>query len=573
MKTKKHAKSKFAIRNSQFRLIRLLLVDVDGTTVDPHKRLLPEVKLALREAQARGLHVAFATGRMYRSIEHWVRELGLRTPQITNNGADIVDPRTGEYLERRSLAGDMAVQVLAAGHEMGAAMALFYGNTVYAWKRTADHRLIERNNEPVTEIPYAELLALRPDAEKLLFLDIEQPARLYAVREELTRRFQRPDGSLPFYMEITESGILNICHHEASKKLAMKRLCRRLRVPLSAVAAIGDSENDSEMVAAAGLGIAMGNAAPDTLRGAKHVAPGNAEIGVVPAICEMVLGGVEPGSPGDLALKLRRLRLAVHGYGSALVAFSGGVDSTLALKLVADELGLQDDAEPSPAETPGVLAVTACSSVLPPEERESAVGLAREFGVAHEFLETEALNAANWYGTNPPERCYICKKGFFSTLAESAKARGFACVVDGENADDLRATDRPGRRAAIECGVRSPLAEAGLTKADVRAISRELGLPTWDRPANACLATRFPHGAALTAERLAAVGRAESALRALGFRQLRLRVHGDLARLELEPAAIPAAAARAAEIANILHANGFRHAALDLDGYRTGSMG
>jgi uncharacterized protein len=373
-------------------------------------------------------------------------------------------------------------------------------------------------------------------------------------------------------MEITESGILNICHPDASKKLAMQRLCERLRIPLSAVAAIGDSENDADMVAAAGFGIAMGNAAPDTLRGARHVALTNAEIGVVPAICETVLGGVEPGSLGDLALKLRRLRLIVHGYGSALVAFSGGVDSTLALKLVADELGPREEPE-APADKPGVLAVTARSSVLPAEEMASAVALAREFGVAHEFLDTEALNAANWYGSNPPERCYICKKGFFSRLAESATARGFACVVDGENADDLKATDRPGRRAAIECGVRSPLAEAGLTKADVRAISRELGLPTWDRPANACLATRFPHGGALTPERLAAVGRAESALRALGFRQLRVRVHGDIARLELEPGAIAEAATRAAEIARILTENGFRHAALDLDGYRTGSMG
>ncbi len=554
-------------------LSRLLLVDVDGTTVDPRKRLLPEVKLALREAQARGLHVAFATGRMYRSIAHWVQELGLRTPQITNNGADIVDPRTGNYLERRSLAGEMAVQVLAAGHEMGASVALFRGDAVYAWKKTADHWLLERNNEPVTEIPYAELIAMRPDAEKLLFLDIVQPERLYAVRDELARRFRRPDGSLPFYMEITESGILNICHPEASKKMAMQRLCQHLRIPLSAVAAIGDSENDSEMVAAAGLGIAMGNAVPDTLRGAKHVAPTNAEIGVIPAICETVLGGVEPGTPGDLALKLRRLRLTVRGYGSALVAFYGGVDSTLALKLVADELGPREESEPVPANMPGVLAVTARSSVLPQEEMESAVTLAREFGVVHEFLDTEALNAANWYETNPSDRCYICKKGFFGTLAESAKTHGFACVVDGENADDLRASDRPGRRAAIECGVRSPLAEAGLTKADVRAISRELGLPTWDRPANACLATRFPHGIALTPERLAAVGRAESALRALGFRQLRVRVHGDVARLELEPGAIAEAAKRAAEIAKILKGNGFRHAALDLDGYRTGSMG
>ena len=262
----------------------------------------------------------------------------------------------------------------------------------------------------------------------------------------------------------------------------------------------------------------------------------------------------------DAAAKLKRLRILLKDLGSAAVAFSSGVDSTFLLRVAHEELGDR------------MTAVTVRSRSFPRRELEEAAAFCRAEGVRHEIVDTEEL-AIPGFADNPPDRCYHCKKEIFGKLLAFARSNGLAAVVEGSNADD-DGDYRPGRRAIKELGVRSPLHEVGLTKDEIRALSRALGLPTWNKPSFACLASRFPYGERITAEGLARVERAEQWLReaGLGLGQLRVRMHGGMARIEVPPADIPRLAARAAEIAAAFKGLGFVYVALDLQGYRTGSM-
>jgi uncharacterized protein len=253
-----------------------------------------------------------------------------------------------------------------------------------------------------------------------------------------------------------------------------------------------------------------------------------------------------------------RMKEAVSAYGSALVAFSAGVDSTLVLAVASEVLG------------PRAVALTAHSPAVPRAEREQARRLAASLGVRH--LERDSLEQQDpSYVANPEDRCYFCKRELYRLCADAARAEGLAAILDGFNADDRR-DHRPGHRAAEEGRVRSPLAEAGLTKDEVRAWSAAYGLPTWDKPQMACLASRIPYGTPVTPERLAQVERAEEGVRALGFRDLRVRHHGDIGRVEIGEAELELAFARRAEIARAVKAAGFRVAALDLEPFRSGRM-
>jgi len=259
--------------------------------------------------------------------------------------------------------------------------------------------------------------------------------------------------------------------------------------------------------------------------------------------------------------KLEKLRKILQGIGPSVVAYSGGVDSTFLLKIASEVLGKDK-----------VLAVSAKSQTYPIGELDSAKEMAKEIGVEHLVIESEELKIPEFI-MNPTDRCYYCKTELFQKLKEIAKERGFNFVLDGSNYDDMR-DFRPGLKALSELGIRSPLKEAMMTKEDIRYLSKKMGLKTWDKPSLACLASRFPYGKEITKEKLTTVDQAERFLRGLDFRQVRVRHHGEIARIELEKNDIRTLISRGLmdRVVEKFKELGFIYVTLDLEGYRTGSM-
>lgn len=262
----------------------------------------------------------------------------------------------------------------------------------------------------------------------------------------------------------------------------------------------------------------------------------------------------------SLTEKKRLLERIIRNAGSALVAFSGGADSTYLTFVTHRVLGER------------MLAVTSRSAVHPAREAAEASAFAAARGIPHLAVEGGELESPR-FRENAPDRCYHCKLAILTKLKRIAAERGLAEVFEGTNTDDF-SDFRPGRRAIAEAGARSPLAEAGLSKAEIRMLSKEAGLPTWDLPASACLASRFPYNTPIEVGKLAMVEKAEVGVRQLGFRLIRVRCHGDLARLEIDPAELPLALypALITKLADVIKEAGFTYAALDLEGYRMGSM-
>jgi uncharacterized protein len=262
----------------------------------------------------------------------------------------------------------------------------------------------------------------------------------------------------------------------------------------------------------------------------------------------------------SLQEKYDHLRTIVSQARSAIIAFSGGVDSTFLLKVCADMVGEK------------ALAITARSATFPKRELQEAKALAEHIGALHLIIDTEEL-AAPGFSSNPPHRCFLCKSELYSKLKQIAKDRRIPLVFDGSNADDVE-DFRPGRKAARQLGVRSPLEEAGLGKEEVRTLSKMLNLPTWDKPAFACLSSRFPYHTKITESALRQVEDAEDFLWNLGMREFRVRHHDTIARIELGPRELSLflEAGRRNEIVKHLKSLGYKYVTLDLEGYRTGSM-
>nr|WP_315862124.1 ATP-dependent sacrificial sulfur transferase LarE [Picosynechococcus sp. NKBG15041c] len=258
--------------------------------------------------------------------------------------------------------------------------------------------------------------------------------------------------------------------------------------------------------------------------------------------------------------KLDALRAFFRETERALIAYSGGIDSTLVATVAHDVLGDR------------AIAITAVSPSLLPEELEEAIDQARAIGIVHEQVETHEMDNPN-YASNPANRCYFCKSELHDTLKPIALERGYPYVIDGVNADDLQ-DYRPGIQAAKERGARSPLAELGITKLEVREISKGLGLSWWDKPAQPCLSSRFPYGELITTEKLQRVGRCEVYLRKLGWRSLRVRSQGDTARIELPPEQIKDFVVQVdlEILVATFQRYGFLYVTLDLEGYRSGKL-
>lgn len=269
---------------------------------------------------------------------------------------------------------------------------------------------------------------------------------------------------------------------------------------------------------------------------------------------------VDPRSQRDLADKQQILFEQLEGAGRLMVAFSGGVDSSYLAWAARQTLG---DA---------MLAVTAVSPSYPASHRDMAEKIVADFGIPHRFIETHEMDRIA-YRRNAPDRCYHCKTELFVRMEALLAESGFDALAYGINLDD-RGDHRPGHRAAAEHRVLSPLLDAGLGKHEIRTLARAAGLPCWDLPASACLASRLPYGTEVTAKRLSQVDEGEARLRGLGFKQVRLRHHGDVARVEIDPAEIAGglSAERMGEISAAIKPLGFQWVCVDVDGYRMGSL-
>jgi uncharacterized protein len=262
----------------------------------------------------------------------------------------------------------------------------------------------------------------------------------------------------------------------------------------------------------------------------------------------------------DLTAKYHQLKQILRDMGQVVVGYSGGVDSTLVLKVAYDEL------------KQGALAVVGNSEAFPEGEVEEAVKVAQQIGVEVVLITTHELSNPH-FSVNNPNRCYHCKTELYTQLRKVADARGIRWIADGSHAEDGRPGDhRPGMIAAEERGVRSPLREAGFTKADIRALARHLGLPNWDKPSFACLSSRFPYGTRITPELLARVDGCEKFLRSLGFRQFRVRHHDTIARIEVEPHEMMRVLEHREAILARFRELGYTYVTLDIEGYRPGKM-